>query len=150
MRPLNAMSPRRVRAGPGTRGLSGTDRKIQVATPSASTHRTQKTPRQPNAGSIAWTGDVVSALPSAPIAVAMPVTYATRPRSNQSACALISAIRPAEIPMPRTIRAAASPAKPGDSANIAKPIAASNISTACTRRAPNASSATPSGSCAAA
>jgi hypothetical protein len=74
MRPLKGMSPRRVRAGPGTRGLSGTDRKIQVATPSASTHRTQNTPRQPNAGSIAWTGDVVSALPSAPIAVAMPVT----------------------------------------------------------------------------
>jgi pimeloyl-ACP methyl ester carboxylesterase len=43
---------------------------------------------------IAWTDDVVSVLPNAPIAVAMPVTTASRPRSNQSACALITAIRP--------------------------------------------------------
>ncbi len=107
-------------------------------------------PRQPSEGSRAWTGDVVSALPSAPIDVAMPVMCATRLRSNQSACALITAIRPAEIATPRMIRAATSPAKPGDSAKIAKPSAASSISTVCTRRAPNASSATPSGSCVAA
>lgn len=56
----------------------------------------------------------------------------------------------AEIPAPMTTRATTSPAKPGDSAKIAKPDAVSSISTVCTRRAPNASSATPSGSCAAA
>jgi hypothetical protein len=142
------MSPRRLCGWRETRGFSGTDRKIQAATASDSRLSPRKTPRQPSAGSSAWTGEVVSALPSAPIAVAMPVTCATLLRSNQSACALMSAIRPAEMPTPRTIRATASPAKPVDSAKVAKPTAAISISTVCTRRAPNASSATPSGNCA--
>ena len=135
MRPLTAISPSNEREASAARVLSGTAMKIQTAA-KVRAPNAAKTPRQPSAGSSAWTGVVVSALPSAPIAMAMPVSWARRLNSNQSACALMTAMSPAEMPTPSRMRPAASPANPGDSAKIMKPSAARVMSTACTRLGP--------------
>jgi len=146
MRPLKAMSPAGFAAGPGDARLSGTDRKIQVATASASTHRTQNTPRQRTRASIAWTGDVVSACRAR---IASRAGHVRDPAAFDNRVRLDHRIRPAEIPMPGRSAAAASPAKPGDSGNIASrsPRATSARLHASSA---NASSATTSGSCTAA
>jgi hypothetical protein len=131
-------------------GFSGTERRIHTATAAEIAASSHSTPRQPSTGRAAWTGAVVSTLPSPPIATAMPVTFATFAGTNHSVFALMTAISPAETPTPMITRARTKPARPSDSANAAKPAAVSRPSVACTRRGPRRSSATPSGICASA
>ncbi len=105
-------------------GFSGTERKIHSATAAAIAHSSHSTPRQPSDGSAAWTGAVVSTLPSPPIATAMPVTLATFAGANHWVFALMTAISPAETPTPMITRARTKPPRLSDSANTAKPAAA--------------------------
>ena len=122
-------------------------KKIHTDTASAVPHSAQNTPRQPSVGSAHSTGAVASTLPSVENAIAMPVMPATFAGANHSVLPLMIAISPAEIPTPRITRATMKPVIPEDSANSAKPAAATSISPVCIRLGPITSSATPSGSC---
>jgi len=103
----------------------------------------QNTPRQPNAADCMEGGDSRERAAERADRRRDAGSLRDRPASNQSACALITAIRRRNPDWPRTIRARCEPCKAGDSANIAKADAAGATSARPERRAPQASSATP-------
>ena len=110
----------------------------------------RNTPRQPSSGTSIAAGTVAARLPSEPTKTPQPVYCATRSFGYHCVLTFSIAISPAEMPSPVTTRPIASVIGPVARAHSAKPAAATSASTVCTRRAPQTSMASPTGSCAAA
>jgi len=94
----------------------------------------------------ATTGVVAASPPIEPTKMNHPFTVASRDSGNQSVKALIDPIRQAETPRPMSARPSASEARPSARPNANVPAAVTHRSVATTRRGPNRSSSTPSGS----